>query len=208
MGQTVRQVCDMQMHVKMQHLLNVDHTMCQQDLILLLVLFGFLQRQTALLTCNKQAHDLQLPLCACISALFESTAAITICHISVYALCVQLSSACCWYRPPAWANELQVKHDQPFYSVLPDEHDCVRLFHGGRTSKYVAQVRSPDNVSNTHILTCTCAQAGHLQHPSSCILLPSFDVNCFPASLLRSSVNLRRRMLRSCRISELCIVLS
>ncbi|DBA98893.1 TPA: hypothetical protein ACH3X1_014642 [Trebouxia sp. C0004] len=42
-------------------------------------------------------------------------------------------------RPEAWAKEVQVKHKQPFYSVLPDEHDCVRLFQGGRTSKYVAQ---------------------------------------------------------------------
>lgn len=43
-------------------------------------------------------------------------------------------------RSPEWAQELQVKHDQPFYSVLPDEHDCTRLFNGVRSSKYVAQV--------------------------------------------------------------------
>lgn len=42
-------------------------------------------------------------------------------------------------RPPDWAEQMKVKHDQPFYSVLPDEHDCVRLFRGARTSKYVAQ---------------------------------------------------------------------
>ena len=35
---------------------------------------------------------------------------------------------------------MQVKHDQPFYAVLPDENDCTRLFNGVRTSKYVAQV--------------------------------------------------------------------
>lgn len=35
---------------------------------------------------------------------------------------------------------MQVSHEQPFYSVLPDEHDCTRLFRGVRTSKYVAQV--------------------------------------------------------------------
>ena len=44
------------------------------------------------------------------------------------------------YRPPQWAQEMQVNHDQPFYGVLPDEHDCTRLFHGARISKYVAQV--------------------------------------------------------------------
>ena len=43
----------MQMHVNKQHLLNIDHTMYQQDLILLLVLFGFLQKQISLLmTCS------------------------------------------------------------------------------------------------------------------------------------------------------------
>ncbi len=70
MGQTVRQVCNMQMHVNKQHLLNIDHTMRQQDLMLLLVLFGFLQRQIALLTGTKQAHGLQWPLCAYTSPLF------------------------------------------------------------------------------------------------------------------------------------------
>lgn len=38
---------------------------------------------------------------------------------------------------------MQVNHDQPFYGVLPDEHDCTRLFRGVRTSKYVAQVNAP-----------------------------------------------------------------
>ncbi|KAL3131480.1 hypothetical protein ABBQ38_007787 [Trebouxia sp. C0009 RCD-2024] len=42
-------------------------------------------------------------------------------------------------RPPQWAQEMQVNHDQPFYGVLPDEHDCTRLFQGARISKYVAQ---------------------------------------------------------------------
>jgi len=60
----------MQLHVTMQHLLNIDHTIHQQDCILLLVLFGFLPKQIALLTCTKQAHGLQWPLCACTSALF------------------------------------------------------------------------------------------------------------------------------------------
>lgn len=46
----------------------------------------------------------------------------------------------CDCRPPEWAQQMQVNHKQPFYSVLPDEHDCTRLFQGGRTSKYVAQV--------------------------------------------------------------------
>ena len=36
-----------------------------------------------------------------------------------------------------------MNHDQPFYDVLPDEHDCTRLFHGVRSSKYVAQVILP-----------------------------------------------------------------
>lgn len=38
---------------------------------------------------------------------------------------------------------MQVKHDQPFYGVLPDENDCVRLFSGVRSSKYVAEVKHP-----------------------------------------------------------------
>ena len=181
--------------------------MYQQDLILLLVLFGFLQKQISLLTCIKQAHDLQLPLCACTSALFAvQTAAISMCRTSVYAPCVQLSTACCWYRPPAWASELQVKHDQPFYSVLPDEHDCVRLFQGGRTSKYVAQVRTLHIVTNT--CTCTCTHAGHLRHPCSCTLPPSTHIDCSPTSLLQGSVDLCRRMLRCYRINELCIARS
>jgi len=60
----------MQMHVTMQHLLNTDHTICEQDPILLLVLFGVLHKQIALLTCTKQSHGLQLHLCACTPALF------------------------------------------------------------------------------------------------------------------------------------------
>lgn len=47
-------------------------------------------------------------------------------------------------RPPQWAQEMQVNHDQPFYGVLPDEHDCTRLFQGARISKYVAQVVAPN----------------------------------------------------------------
>lgn len=59
---------------------------------------------------------------------------------SEHAKCTIFKVCCC--RPPQWADQMQVKHKQPFYSVLPDEHDCMRLFQGGRTSKYVAQVRA------------------------------------------------------------------
>ncbi len=68
---------------------------------------------------------------------------------------------------------MQVKHNQPFYSVLPDEHDCVRLFQGGRTSKYVAQVRNLDIVMNMNICTCTCA------HEATCGIL--LRVHCYLA---------------------------
>ena len=46
----------------------------------------------------------------------------------------------CGCRTPAWAEQMQVNHNQPFFYVLPDEHDCVKLFQGARSSKYVAQV--------------------------------------------------------------------
>lgn len=35
---------------------------------------------------------------------------------------------------------MKLNGNQPFYSVLPDEPDCERLFNAVRTSKYVAQV--------------------------------------------------------------------
>lgn len=44
------------------------------------------------------------------------------------------------HRGAGWAAEMGVNHDQPFYSVLPDELDCVRLFKALRITKYVAQV--------------------------------------------------------------------
>ncbi|KAL6766563.1 hypothetical protein ACKKBG_A36535 [Auxenochlorella protothecoides x Auxenochlorella symbiontica] len=45
-------------------------------------------------------------------------------------------------RDAEWAAAMGVRPRQPFYHVLPDEGDCVRLFGGVRVSKYVAQ----DNV--------------------------------------------------------------
>lgn len=45
-------------------------------------------------------------------------------------------------RDAEWAAAMGVAPRQPFYHVLPDEGDCVRLFGGVRASKYVAQ----DNV--------------------------------------------------------------
>jgi len=126
----------------------------------------FNQRQTALLTCNEQAHAFAIALLR-VHQRYLLCKQLQSAYASVSASCIQLSTACCWYRPPAWAHELQVKHDQPFYSVLPDEHDCVRLFQGGRTSKYVAQVRSLDIVTNTH----TYSHAPALMQATCSILL-------------------------------------
>ena len=36
---------------------------------------------------------------------------------------------------------MNLNGNQPFYSVLPDEPDCERIFTAVRISKYVAQVR-------------------------------------------------------------------
>lgn len=47
-----------------------------------------------------------------------------------------------------------MSHDQPFYSVLPDEHDCTRLFRGVRTSKYVAQVFLPPPLPHPSQVKC------------------------------------------------------
>lgn len=42
-------------------------------------------------------------------------------------------------RDAEWCAATGVEGDQPFYYVLPDENDCIRLFGGVRISKYVAQ---------------------------------------------------------------------
>lgn len=68
----------MQMHVTMQHLLNIDHTMCEQDPILLLVLFGFLQRQ---IRCSHAPNKHMACNCTFVRV-----------H-QCYALCKQLQSA-------------------------------------------------------------------------------------------------------------------
>lgn len=50
---------------------------------------------------------------------------------------------CGWDRICArdlhWAKNLGLRHDQPFYEVLPDEDESSRLFGSTRISKYVAQ---------------------------------------------------------------------
>ena len=56
-------------------------------------------------------------------------------------LFVDCDCVCYTRRTPEWAKQMKVNHEQPFYSVLPDEHDCIRLFQGARISKYVAEVR-------------------------------------------------------------------
>ena len=47
-------------------------------------------------------------------------------------------------REQAWNDTVGVDPNQPFYEVLPDEDDCLRLFGGVRLSKYVAQVDIPN----------------------------------------------------------------
>ncbi len=43
-------------------------------------------------------------------------------------------------RDAAWQAQMGVSNpDQPFYYVLPDSSDCIRLFGGTRLSKYVAE---------------------------------------------------------------------
>eukprot|EP01025_Chloroclados_australasicus_P064149 TRINITY_DN8531_c0_g2_i1.p1 TRINITY_DN8531_c0_g2~~TRINITY_DN8531_c0_g2_i1.p1 ORF type:complete len:313 (+),score=17.94 TRINITY_DN8531_c0_g2_i1:54-941(+) len=38
-----------------------------------------------------------------------------------------------------WANKQSVSPQQPFYHIIPDEEDCVRLFSHAQHIKYVAQ---------------------------------------------------------------------
>lgn len=46
-------------------------------------------------------------------------------------------------RPPVWQEAFAASLDhgaaQPFYTVLPDQRDCIALFGGAREQKYVAQ---------------------------------------------------------------------
>ena len=72
---------------------------------------------------------------------------------------------------------MQVDHKQPFYSVLPDEHDCLRIFKGGRTTKYVAQVGCIVPSPPHHTAQWTRASA--FEFASSCMLLQQYmQITC------------------------------
>ena len=79
-------------------------------------------------------------------------------------------------REPSWNVRMEVDPNQPFYSVLPDEQDCLRLFGGLRVTKYVAQVwatllQAPTNLGHAAAflaLQGSCLEAMRSMSISDC----------------------------------------
>jgi len=77
-------------------------------------------------------------------------------------------------RPESWMNHHGVDRlpsgtSQPFYFVIPDYDDCVKLFGSYRNTKYVAQ----DNVVLLNSL-----ESAEIRHPLLKFFFSNFDSEC------------------------------